>query len=104
MKSFFVYILASKRNGTLYIGVTNDLRRRIEEHRSGAVEGFTKKYGIKTLVYFEQTDSAEAAIAREKQLKNWKRAWKIELIEKDNPEWRDLAEELFLLDSGSSPE
>jgi Predicted endonuclease containing a URI domain len=66
MKSFFVYILASKRNGTLYIGVTNDLRRRIEEHRSGAVEGFTKKYGIKTLVYFEQTDSAEAAIAREK--------------------------------------
>ena len=86
----FVYILASKPYGTLYIGVTNDLLRRIEEHRSNATGGFTAKYNVHQLVHFEQTDSAEAAIAREKQLKNWRREWKTNLIERDNPYWSDL--------------
>lgn len=92
--SYFVYILASRRNGTLYIGVTNDLSRRIHEHRVGAVPGFTKRYGVKQLVYFEPHDSIEAAILREKQLKVWKRDWKLAAIEKANPEWRDLFETL----------
>lgn len=87
---YYVYILASKRNGTLYIGVTNDLVRRVYEHKSDFVEGFTKKYQVHDLVYFEQTDDVEAAIAREKQLKKWNRAWKLELIEKSNGDWRDL--------------
>lgn len=95
MKFYFIYILASQRNGTLYIGVTNDLQRRMEEHKSDVVDGFTKQYNVKRLVYFEQTESVEAAIAREKQLKNWKRLWKLELIEKDNPQWNDLAEEIY---------
>ena len=85
-----VYILASRRNGTLYIGVTSDLCSRIAQHRDGSIPGFTKKYGVKTLVWFQYLDSMPAAIAREKQLKEWKRAWKLELIESSNPDWRDL--------------
>ena len=93
-KRFFVYILASARNGTLYIGVTSDLARRIWEHKSKAVSGFTSKYGIDKLVYFETHDSAEAAIGREKTLKRWNRSWKLELIEKANPDWEDLYERI----------
>ena len=89
-----VYILASKRNGTLYIGVTSDLPGRIHQHRSGTLEGFSKGYDVKTLVWFEVHDEMEAAIRREKQLKKWERAWKLKLIEENNPERRDLAEEL----------
>ena len=87
---YYVYILASRIGGTLYIGVTNDLLRRVGEHREGVVAGFTKKYGVKRLVYFETFDDVDAAIAREKLLKGWNRAWKIRLIEKDNPNWDDL--------------
>jgi len=90
MKSFFVYILASKRNGTLYIGVTSNLIKRINEHKSDAVAGFTSKYKIHDLVYFEALQTAEDAITREKQLKAWKRDWKVQLIEKNNPNWEDL--------------
>jgi putative endonuclease len=89
-RSFYVYILASKIGGTLYIGVTNDLIRRVAEHRSKAVEGFTRRYGVDRLVYFECFDDVENAIHREKRLKKWTRAWKIALIEKDNPDWNDL--------------
>jgi putative endonuclease len=85
-----VYILASKRNGTLYIGVTGDLIKRIWEHKNNMVEGFTKRYGVHRLVWYEQHDSMESAIEREKRLKEWKRAWKLELIEKTNPNWHDL--------------
>ena len=85
-----VYILASKRNGTLYIGVTSDLCSRIAQHRDGSFPGFTKKYDVKNLVWFQYLDSMPAAIEREKQLKEWKRTWKLELIEKTNPDWRDL--------------
>ena len=85
-----VYILASRRNGTLYIGVTSDLCSRIAQHRDGSIPGFTKKYNVKTLVWFQYLDSMPAAIAREKQLKEWKRGWKLELIESSNPDWRDL--------------
>ena len=92
--SFFVYIAASRRNGTLYIGMTDDLVRRAWEHRAGAVPGFTKKYGVKQLVWFEVHDSRETAFRRERQLKKWNRAWKLELIERQNSEWRDLAGEL----------
>ncbi|KQS46805.1 MULTISPECIES: GIY-YIG nuclease family protein [unclassified Sphingomonas] len=88
-----VYILASWRNGTLYIGVTSNLMARIVQHRAGSFGGFTRMYGVKRLVWFEMADTMEWAIAREKQLKNWHRAWKIELIEADNPTWRDLAED-----------
>ena len=88
--SYYVYILASQRNGTLYVGVTNDLLRRVYEHKNGLADGFTKKYDVHFLVHFEATESIEAAIAREKQLKNWKREWKIALIETDNPHWQDL--------------
>jgi putative endonuclease len=93
-KSPCVYILASRRNGTLYVGVTSDLARRISEHRSDAVAGFTKQYGVHTLVYVEFHDTMENAILREKQLKRWKRVWKLQLIERDNPQWRDLYDEL----------
>ncbi len=95
MSSFYVYILASKRSGTLYIGVTSDLIKRVEQHKSGAIEGFTKKYGVHNLVHYETADNAESAISREKQLKTWKRKWKLELIEKTNPTWSDLYESLF---------
>ena len=85
-----VYILASQRNGTLYIGVTSNLVQRIWQHREGLAEGFSKDYGCHTLVYFEQHTEMSAAILREKQMKKWNRAWKIALIEKGNPTWRDL--------------
>ena len=85
-----VYLLASRRQGTLYVGVTSDLIRRVYLHREGLVEGFTRDHGVKALVWFEGTESIEGAIRREKQIKNWKRAWKIALIEKENPGWRDL--------------
>ena len=88
--SYFVYMLASKPNGTLYIGVTNDLVRRVHEHQHQRNDGFTARYGVRHLVWFESTESIEAAIQREKQLKNWKRDWKIVLIEKDNLAWEDL--------------
>ena len=84
-----VYILASQRNGTLYIGVTSDLVRRIWQHREGLAEGFSKDYGCHSLVWYEQHEEMSAAILREKQMKKWNRAWKIALIEKDNPNWRD---------------
>jgi len=85
-----VYILASKRNGTLYVGVTSDLVKRIWEHKQDMVAGFTRKYQVHNLVYFEQHEDMNQAIQREKQIKKWKRAWKIELLEKSNPVWRDL--------------
>jgi putative endonuclease len=89
-----VYILASKRNGTLYIGVTSDLVKRVCEHKEHLVEGFTKKYSVSLLVYFEVADTMYTALAREKQLKNWQRQWKINLIESANPEWNDLFDEI----------
>ena len=89
-----VYILASKRNGTLYTGVTSDLARRVAEHKSDLVEGFTKRYGVHMLVYCEWHNDMRSAISREKQIKKWNRAWKLRLIERDNPEWRDLTEDL----------
>jgi putative endonuclease len=89
-----VYILASRRHGTLYVGVTSDPYARFYLHREGVVRGFTKRYGVKRLVHYEMTESMEAAIAREKQLKSWRREWKIALVEKDNPFWEDRAVEL----------
>jgi len=85
-----VYILASKRNGTLYTGVTSDLAKRVWEHKIDLVEGFTKRYGIHSLVWYELHDSMESAIVREKRIKEWKRAWKLRLIESVNPDWQDL--------------
>ena len=90
--SGYVYIMASKRNGTLYIGVTSDLSRRVYEHREGLVEGFTEKYGCKLLVWYEEYPNIADAIQREKSLKRWFRKWKLELIEKLNPGWNDLYE------------
>ena len=89
-RSFWVYILASRIGGTLYIGVTSDLLRRVYEHREELVPGFTSEHGVHRLVYYEQHATAESAIRREKRLKKWNRAWKIALIEKDNPNWDDL--------------
>lgn len=86
----FVYILASRRNGTLYVGVTGDLVRRVDEHRRGRVEGFTQEYGVHRLVYVEAHADVRDAIRREKQVKKWNRAWKLRLIEAENPAWRDL--------------
>jgi putative endonuclease len=88
---YYVYILASGRNGTLYIGITNNLRTRIEQHRSGRGSEFVKKYGVYRLVRVEEFASPQDAITREKQLKNWHRDWKIRLIEEDNPDWSDLS-------------
>jgi putative endonuclease len=93
-RSYYVYILASKIGGTLYIGVPNDLIRRVAEHKSKLIESFTEQYDVVRLVYFEQFDDPENAIRREKRLKKWKRAWKIALIEKDNPDWNDLYPEI----------
>ncbi len=93
--SYYVYLMASHKNCTLYVGVTNDLVRRAYEHRNNLAEGFTKEYGVHKLVWFESGSSIEDAIRREKQLKNWKREWKIELIETGNPEWNDLYESLL---------
>ena len=89
---YYVYILASRRHGTLYIGVTNSLEKRLEEHRSGKGSEFVERYGVFRLVYTEAYQRAEDAIAREKQLKRWKRDWKFELIERENLEWRDLSD------------
>ena len=91
---YFVYVLASRRNGTLYIGVTSNLSRRIGEHKVGAVPGFTRQYGVDRLVYVEEYSSILEARARERALKKWRRAWKVQLIEKGNPEWKDLSGDL----------
>lgn len=93
-KVFYVYMLASARDGTLYLGVTSDLIKRIWEHREGLFEGFTKKYAVKQLVWFEVHTEARAAITREKQLKKWNRDWKINMIQQVNPDWRDLYEDI----------
>ena len=90
MKPAYVYILASKKNGTLYIGVTSDLIKRIYEHKNGLVDGFTKTYKVHLLVYYEQFLDIYSAISREKQLKHWQRKWKLQLIEQNNTNWRDL--------------
>ena len=90
MKQYFIYILASKRNGTLYLGITSNLLKRVYEHKNNLIEGFTKKYNVHTLVYYEPYNDIYDAIAREKNIKKWKRRWKIELIEKSNPKWEDL--------------
>jgi putative endonuclease len=89
-----VYILASKRNGTLYVGVTSDLVKRVYEHKHGLADGFTKTYGVHFLVYFELREDMNTAITREKQIKKWNRAWKLELIERNNPTWKDLYENI----------
>ncbi len=94
-KQFYVYILASKRNGTLYTGVTSNLVQRIYQHKQELVEGFTKKYEVKTLVYYEAHDNAESAIVREKRIKKWRRMWKLRLVEKMNPLWKDLFDEII---------
>ncbi len=94
MKTMWVYILASKRNGTIYTGVTNDLVRRVYEHRTHAIKGFTQKYNVTMLMHFEQFDDPENAIKREKNIKGWPRKWKLELIEKENPQWLDLWPEI----------
>jgi putative endonuclease len=94
MRSYWVYILASRPRGTLYVGMTNDLVRRIYEHREGAVEGFTKTHGVKMLVYYERHATAMAAIQREKNIKHWSRQWEIDLICSMNADWRDLWEDI----------
>jgi len=91
---YYVYIMASRRNGTLYIGVTNNLIKRVYEHKNDLVEGFTKKYGVHRLVYYEQSEDVQSAIEREKRLKAWKRRWKLRLIEEMNSEWNDLYDKL----------
>lgn len=93
-KYYYVYIVASRRNGTIYVGMTNDIIRRAWEHREGLVPGFTKKYGVKMLVHFETFEDVNYAIHREKRLKKWKRQWKVDLIQSRNVEWRDLYETL----------
>jgi putative endonuclease len=94
-KKGYVYILASSRNGTLYVGVTSDLIKRIDEHRQKLVDGFTKKYEITNLVYYETFEDIKDAIVRERQIKEWKRKWKMELIQSVNPYWRDLYEDIL---------
>lgn len=94
MKTYYIYILASKKNGVLYIGVTNNLVNRTNQHKKGYVASFTNKYFVKRLVYFESTNDINEAIKREKQLKKWKRQWKIELIERNNPNWNDLYDKI----------
>jgi putative endonuclease len=95
MKQPCVYILASRRNGTLYVGVTSNLVQRIWQHKNNVAEGFTKKYGIHLLVWFESHETMESAIGREKAIKEWRRAWKITLIEEKNPHWCDLYEKIL---------
>ena len=99
---YYVYILTNKKNGTLYIGISNNLERRVFEHKNKLVEGFTKKYSLDKLVYFESFQNVSDAIKREKQLKNWKRLWKIDLVEIENPDWNDLASDWFDMDPESS--
>jgi putative endonuclease len=94
MRDVFVYLLSNRPRGTLYVGVTNDLLRRSAEHRSGTLDGFTKRYGVTRLVWFEATPNIAAAIQREKTIKHWPRAWKINLIERQNPDWRDLFDDI----------
>ena len=94
MKTYYLYIMASRKNGTLYIGVTNDLVRRVWQHKNDVHEGFTQKYGVHRLVWYEATTDIKGAIIREKQMKKWKRQWKINLIEKENPNWDDLYADL----------
>jgi len=94
-EQYCVYILASKRNGTLYTGITSDLVRRVYEHKNDVVDGFTKRYRVHRLVYYEMTSDVNEAITKEKRLKKWKRAWKIDLIESTNPDWRDLYSDLL---------
>jgi len=94
-KSYFIYILASKRNGTLYIGVTSNLLKRVDQHKHNLVEGFTAKYNVHQLVYYERYQDVNAALIWEKRMKKWNRKWKIDLIEKTNPEWKDLFDELM---------
>jgi len=94
MKGGYIYFLTNKPNGVLYIGVTNDLIRRVYEHRTGAVEGFTRRFGLKRLVYFETFEDIQTAIQREKNIKHWSRAWKVRLIHQDNPQWLDLYDTL----------
>jgi putative endonuclease len=93
MKDYYVYILASQRNGTLYVGVTNQLERRLSEHRQGIASEFTKKYNVNQLVYYEVFSEVNLAITREKQLKGWNREWKNKLIETNNPDWKDLSKD-----------
>ena len=93
--SFYVYILASRKNGTLYIGMTDDLVRRVWMHREGLLQGFTKEHGVKILVWYEQHETRESAFVRERAMKKWNRAWKIELVQKTNSEWRDLYDDLL---------
>ena len=95
MTNFYVYILASKKDGVLYIGLTNELERRLEEHKTKRLKGFTSKYNIDKLMYFEEFETYEEAFTRERRLKKWNRNWKIELIEKENPNWDDLSAEWF---------
>ncbi len=94
MHEYYVYILASKPRGTLYVGMTNDLVLRVHQHRNDLIEGFTKRYGVHLLVHYEQSSDVSAVIWREKRLKKWNRSWKIQLIESENPEWRDLYPDL----------
>jgi putative endonuclease len=94
MKQYYVYIVSNKRNGTLYLGMTNNLIRRVSEHRQGIVEGFSKEHNTHSLVWYEVHETAESAIMREKQIKLWKREWKIKRIEELNPYWKDLYEDL----------
>ncbi len=94
MKQPCVYILANECRGTLYIGVTSDLLRRVWQHKNGSAEGFTERYGVHTLVWYESHETMRSAIVREKSIKNWRRVWKLELIEEDNPTWRDLYEDI----------
>ncbi len=93
-KQYFVYILASGKNGTLYVGVTSDQAKRVYEHKNDLVDGFTRQYGVHSLVYYEGTSDVAGAILREKQIKKWRRQWKLRLIEETNPHWRDLYEDL----------
>ena len=95
MQQSYVYILASQRNGTLHVGVTSDLIKRIHEHKNNSVKGFTEKYDVHHLVYYEMHGEIEKAIAREKQIKKWNRAWKLKLIEEKNPDWKDLYHEIL---------
>ena len=94
-REYYVYILASQKNGTLYIGVTSNLSKRVWEHKNNQVDGFTKRYGVKNLVYYESCSDPESAIIREKQLKKWERSWKLRLIEEKNPTWQDLFSEIL---------
>ena len=102
-RSYYLYLLASGRNGTLYVGVTNDLVRRVAEHKAGIADGFTKKHGVDRLVWYAETSDVDAAIRREKTMKKWPRAYKLNLIEEMNPQWRDLYEDLVGEDGAGSP-